>query len=496
MNLLSLIVQYPIDLFDSLLDRLTMYRLVLYTLIAYVLAALGFSLTHKVSFSFFDIVASAVWLVAICRASNWAFANFFKVPRNYESDLVTALILTLILTPAGSIHDFVTLAEAGVAAMLSKYILTINKRHLLNPAAFGAFISSQVFGYYASWWVGFRAMAPVLIVGGILILRKIKRFQMVGVFIALYLAVLLVTFNSGTLSHTITTGLLATPLIFLSTIMLTEPLTSPTKFNQSILYAIVVGMLYSVIKLHISPEEALLIGNILVFAMAPSRSAVFSLMSQRKEADGIYSFLLRSSDKLSFAAGQYIEWTLPGVNVDSRGNRRYLTVSSSPTEKDVMFTVKIPDNPSRFKQRLTALKPGETIVASQLAGSFTLPKSSRTKMVWIAGGVGITPFRSMAKYLLDSGKIRDVRLLYFVNNEQEIAFKTMFRTARSTGIKTSYFVNQRVDKQLLAETIADHKDRTFYISGPQGFVASARKSLLALGVSHSKIVTDFFPGYS
>jgi ferredoxin-NADP reductase/Na+-translocating ferredoxin:NAD+ oxidoreductase RnfD subunit len=496
------------DIVDAALDRITTYRLVLYLLCAYILAAFAFSLTGSVHFSFsaWQLIVSAGWLVIVCRLSNAAFSKLFKVPHNQESDLITALILSLIMTPAVSLNDYLVLAAAGVVAMLSKYVISYKGRHLFNPAAFGAFVAARALNDYASWWIGFRQIWPLLLFGGLLILRKIKRFQMAGTFFFIYLVYLLATMNTENIFHSLYLGLLATPVIYFATVMLTEPLTSPTKLRDSLVYAVIVGIFYSVVKLHVAPEEALLIGNIVAFLLAPNRSVLLSFVRQEKEASDIYNYYFHMSKKFTFAPGQYMEWTLPGVEFDRRGNRRYLTIASSPTEDNLMFSVKVPDKPSSYKSALKRLGHGDQVLASQLAGSFTLPADTSQKLAFIAGGIGVTPFRSMARYLIDNQQKRDIAMLYFVNNPDEIAYQDLFESGAELGLKTSYVASQPGEKwrgaqgsisaDVLKNEVPAIKDRIFYISGPQGFVAAARQILTTLDVPHEHIKTDFFPGYN
>jgi len=271
------------DWLDSQLDRLTTYRLVLYLLYVYVGAALLFSLTGKISFSVIDILLSLAVLMAASRATNWLISNFLHVPRNHESDLITSLILSLILTPASDFRGFLILAGAAAVAMASKYIITVRKRHIFNPAAFGAFASGLIFHSHASWWVGTQKLTPFVIVGGFLILRKMKRFQMVGVFLYVFLFYMILTATSGHVSHQMWLAVMSTPVFFFATVMLTEPLTSPTALNKSLMYAILVGLLYSILKLRFSPEEALLAGNALTFAMTPGRSSIRPRSATRRK---------------------------------------------------------------------------------------------------------------------------------------------------------------------------------------------------------------------
>jgi ferredoxin-NADP reductase len=260
-------------------------------------------------------------------------------------------------------------------------------------------------------------------------------------------------------------------------------------------YAIVVGLLYSVNKLRLSPEEALLLGNLFAFLIAPKRKFAMRFLRRVQEADGIYSYLFEVPKNFRFVAGQYMEWTLAQHKSDQRGNRRYLTLSSSPTENQVMFTVKFPpDKPSAFKQQLTKLIPGETMLAGDLAGSFTLPKNKGEKLALMAGGVGITPFRSMIKFMADESEKRDVALLYSAARPAEFSFQNLFKEGTKTGLKT-ILVTSTLDDKKIGTLLPDYGERTFYISGPYGYVQAMHNSLLKLGISGSKIVTDYFPGY-
>jgi len=495
---------------DRLLDRITSYRLVLYSLVAFVGWAIAASWLGEVAFKWYEILASAAWLLAVCYIANLAISRFAKIPRNKESDLITALILALILAPAHDFGDYWILAAAGIFAMLSKYLLVYGKRHIFNPAALGGFAVAQLFGYHPSWWVGTVVLVPLVFIAGQLILRKIKRYLMVSVFMALYLGYLIINFllkdQAGELLHVVWLGLTATPVLFFAYIMLTEPASSPNKLSQAIPYAVLVAVLFSVTALGIAPEEALLIGNALAFAMSPSRRLELALVNKKQEAKDIYSYVFSGKKNLSFQAGQYLEWTLPIAKSDSRGNRRYFTISSSPTEDNLMFTIKEPAPRSSFKASLDRLKQGDKILAYQLEGSFVLPEDKSQKLAFIGGGIGITPFRSIAKYLIDSEQSRDIVLLYSARDAAEFAFRDLFEAAKKAGVTTHYVVNANppanwtgmagaVDDRMIKKTVADYKQRVFYVSGPYGFVVAVRDSLLKMGLPESKIVTDYFPGY-
>jgi ferredoxin-NADP reductase len=155
---------------------------------------------------------------------------------------------------------------------------------------------------------------------------------------------------------------------------------------------------------------------------------------------------------------------------------------------------------------LAQLQPGDRVVASQLAGSFTLLRNRRRKLAFIAGGIGITPFRSMLEDMLESGDTRPISVLYGCNSIEEIAYADVLKRAREQlGIPTWYAVRDPagrteemtvgiVDEQMIRSRIPDYRERTFYVSGPQPMVASVQRVLRVMGVPRWRIRTDFFPG--
>lgn len=497
LNLPNKILQRILGALDWFNDHFTSYRLVLY----FLLLLLGWTLvggaTNKIAYKPLDILASAGLLVAVCWVTNKAISKFLDIPANNESDLISALILALILTPATSVHDFMVLAAAGLTAMAGKYILVWRRAHVFNPAALGAFVAGYGFSYYASWWVGTKFTVPLVIAGGILILRKMKRFSLALVFLAVYVLALIWSSPTGTttdtIRHLILISTTSTAVFFFTSIMLDEPLTSPARLNPTLLYALLVGACYSFNRLGLSPEESLLIGNAATFVFAGNRRYKLNFVRKVQEANGIHSYIFSAPKKFKYHAGQYMEWTLAQNKSDSRGNRRYLTISSAPTENELMFTVKVPEKPSAFKQRLESLKPGEPILASYLSGSFTLPDDASQKLAFLAGGVGITPFRSMIKEVMDKGPGRDMALFYAANTQEELAFRDLFTRAQSVGLRNIY--TNQITPQLITSRLPDWHERHYFVSGPYGFVQAMEKLLLGAGLPASKITTDYFPGY-
>ena len=139
---------------------------------------------------------------------------------------------------------------------------------------------------------------------------------------------------------------------------------------------------------------------------------------------------------------------------------------------------------------------GGKLMASQLTGDFTLPLDVTQKIVFIAGGIGVTPFRSIIKYLLDTHQSRPIVLLYSTKSAAEVAYSDIFTQAqRELGIKTVYQIG-RIDEAMIKTEVPDYKKRLFYLSGPHSLVNAFEMLLHQLGVSRRNIKIDFFPGYA
>jgi len=498
---------------DYFLDRTTMYRLVLYYLaglvgLAFVLGLFKLGQNDPSALAFSLLLVGSVSFLG-----NWVFARTFNAPANTDSIWITALIVVLIMDPvmATDLAGVGALVFAAVWAVASKYIFAFGKKHIFNPAAFGVLLPGLLLDHPATWWVaGNGLMLPFVLVGGILIVRKLRRTDLVLAFIAATLATSLATAAPDAYLMTIRETLIHSPLFFFAFVMLTEPLTAPTGKALRIAFAVIVGF-FSAPNVHfgsfyLTPEMALLIGNAFAFLVSPKHRYVLTLQRIERSAANCYDFIFSPDRRFAFEAGQYMDWTLGLKHADDRGNRRQLTIASAPTEEDVRIGVRFYREPSTFKQGLAALKPGDTIVASQLSGAFTLPRDTSRKLVFIAGGIGITPFRSMLQYMLDRGEKRPVIVLYGNGRFEDIAYGDVLERARTElGIPTTYAVAEGaepgmysgfIDEALIRREVPDFAERTFYLSGPRAMVLAFEKTLLGMGVHRRHIKTDFFPGFA
>jgi ferredoxin-NADP reductase len=445
---------------------------------------------------------------------NTIFGYVFEIPTNIESATITALILALILDPAQSVGAYQFLGWAAILAMASKYVLALNKKHLFNPAAIAVVITSFALGESASWWVGTASMLLFVLIGGLLIVRKLRMEDMLWFFCAtaLVLACILTLVQGKAITTELYQLLIQSPLFFFAFIMLTEPLTAPPTKSLRRIYAVLVGALFlpqiHIGQIYTTPELALVIGNVFSYLVSPKLKVLLKLSKKIKMAPGIVDFVFKPSQQLAFAPGQYMEFTLAHPHPDVRGNRRYFTLASSPTERDLHLGVRFYEQGSSFKDAMYRMDGRTKIVGAQIAGDFTLPKDPTQKLVFIAGGIGITPFRSMLKYLLDSQQGRDIVLFYVNKTVDEIVYQDVLSAAQKwLGLRTFYTLTDtnaiprnwpglvgRISEQTILATVPDYQERTYYLSGPPEMVRAYEQVLKNMHVRNDQIKKDFFPG--
>lgn len=216
----------------------------------------------------------------------------------------------------------------------------------------------------------------------------------------------------------------------------------------------------------------------------------------------VKSFRLEIGDVLDFKAGQFLSVTL---NNDPK-LKRYLSISSSPTEKCYLeFTKKLTQ--SDFSKALNNLKTGDQVVIQYPFGKFVLDDLAPS-IAFLSGGIGITPIRSISKYAIDKNLGIDIVLIYSNHSPRDIVFKDDFdamaknypllRVAHvlcetEVGFKcTAGLINSTIIKN----EIPDYQQRKFYLCGPPQMVEAMRKILAEdLGLPAEKIVTENFQGY-
>lgn len=499
---------------DNLLNSITMYRLVLYGLIFIAVTAILSGFLGLLPYSGLELIFSLSFLTLVCFFTNYLISKILKIPTNPESSFITALILFFIFSSRITVFDITALTLAGIIAMTSKYIFTINKKHIFNPVAITAVVLGVSQMGNPAWWIGTEILTPVVLLVGLLIVRKIRRFTLFFSFLAVCISTI-IFFGLGQnvdLINLVRQVMLSSPILFFGFIMLTEPQTAPQTRKLHIMYGALVGFLFStqfqIGVLYSTPQFALITTNLIFFILNPKKTLILFLKNKTKLSPEIYEFSFINKGKFTFYPGEYLEWTLPHSNFDSRGVRRYFTVASSPTEEEIRLAVRVSEKSSTFKKALLSLTEKQKILAYGPYGDFTLPKNKNEKLVFIAGGIGVTPFRSIIKYLLDTNEKRDIILFYTSSTIDGFVYKEIFdKTSEALGIKVIYVLTntKEVPKTWTGKTgrltleilqkIPDYKKRLYYLSGPELMVKSYKSLVHSLGVQTQNIITDYFSGY-
>ena len=487
-----------------------MYKVVSGSLTILFIIALILSLLGVLSYSPLAMIASllvlgfSVWLTSIL------FGLIFGVRVHHESSFITAVILFFIFTPTLEVSGLLALLLVGMIAGASKFILAVKGRHVFNPAAIAAFIVGIVGIAHASWWVGTPVLVLPAFLLGFAILQKTRRVSSSGTFLGLasVLVIAVLILEGATFGESLALWL-SWPILFFSSFMLTEPLTLPGKKWQQILEAVIVAILFAV-PFHIgefstSPAFALIIGNLIAFIFAHRQKMTLAFEEMNQLTPSSYEFVFTPNKLPRFEAGQYVEIQVPAKKDDFRGSRRSFSITSAPGEKTIRLGIKFYEPSSTLKQALRELKKGAVISSTGISGDFTLPKDN-TPLLYVAGGIGITPFISHLQSLSQTHQARDIVLFYAVNSIEEVAYKD---TLVDSGIKVIVVtkthsdvvlpkgwvhVNEsRLSTEIFEKYATDIQGRTAYISGPPAAIDSAKTQLKQLRVKHIK--TDYFIGY-
>jgi ferredoxin-NADP reductase/nitrite reductase/ring-hydroxylating ferredoxin subunit len=268
--------------------------------------------------------------------------------------------------------------------------------------------------------------------------------------------------------------------------------------------------------------------NILIKKQGKSKSSpqIELTLLEKDKVDGtdVMSFKFSNQndqqDKmlLDYAAGQFAFFDIGGVYNDPKGPIRHFTISSSPTENFIMFSTRIRDSP--YKKRLSTLEEGAKVKVRGPEGEFVLHQDYSKPAVFLSGGIGVTPFRTMIKYATD--KKLPVKIIMFDSNRNRnnILFKTEFDdwVSRNKNLKIIYTISEedqheqsslstannwkgeygRIDKAMILKYIDTNvlNNSIFYICGPPTMLKSMQTLLQEeLEIPKERIKIEEFTGY-
>jgi ferredoxin-NADP reductase len=233
------------------------------------------------------------------------------------------------------------------------------------------------------------------------------------------------------------------------------------------------------------------------------------LLNRVEVAEGTMSFHLEKPPGFDFKPGQSSDWTLenPPEN-DAEGNIRTFSIASAPFENEVMFATRMRD--TAFKRSLKTVPLGTPVKMEPPTGSFTLHKNPVKPAVFLAGGIGITPFFSIVKQADHDRLARHLYLFYSNRRPEDAPFLEALQKLEKTnpnfrfvGTMTEMPRSTRkwggetgsIDKAMLSRHLSDLKGPIYYVAGPPAMVTALKKMLLASAVDEDDIRTDEFSGY-
>jgi len=203
-----------------------------------------------------------------------------------------------------------------------------------------------------------------------------------------------------------------------------------------------------------------------------------------------------SGKEFDFLAGQYIRVSVPKLlYADPKGASRVFSIASSPNNKNKL-SIAFRDSGSGFKRTLMELPASSLIDIEGPFGYFTLPKDAYCPLVFIAGGIGITPFLSMIRFVVERQLDYKITLLYANKNKESAAYLEELTTIAEQNPRVR-LKNQfgRIDADFVRQTIKNLNEPAWYIVGLPAMVADMRNLLLRLGINDGKVYFEDFEGY-
>ena len=195
-----------------------------------------------------------------------------------------------------------------------------------------------------------------------------------------------------------------------------------------------------------------------------------------------------------FEAGDWID--IEFYDGPKKGGKTY-SISSSPSEADIKITFR--EGLSELKRTLQAIKPNDRLYISQYGNDYDFQVNRSRSSVFIAGGVGIAPFRSMLKEMVDSHATNEVLLIYLNGNDNFLFKNELEQWATQLPHLSIAYINtkdiNRMKREKIIHTLIKDVNQNFYISGPPAMVEANEHLLIDMGVQIRNIRIDSFGGY-
>ncbi len=232
------------------------------------------------------------------------------------------------------------------------------------------------------------------------------------------------------------------------------------------------------------------------------------LKSKKEVASGTMAFHFDKPPGFEYKAGQFADYTLINpTDTDAEGNVRGFSLASAPFEEDIMFTTRMRD--TAFKRDMQKMNIGTEVTFDAPYGSFTLQNNTQIPAVFLSGGIGITPVRSIILQATHDETAHKIFLFYANKTPEDAAYLDELTEAQKANANYKFIASMTdvegsknwkgetgfFTKEMLQKYIGDLTMPIYYISGPATMVASIRKTLNESSVDDDNIRTEEFSGY-
>jgi ferredoxin-NADP reductase len=231
-----------------------------------------------------------------------------------------------------------------------------------------------------------------------------------------------------------------------------------------------------------------------------------TVAEKREVAKGTLLVLFAVDDYPDYRPGAYFWVELPDRgHQDEKGLRRHISLVTSPTDKGVVgLATRLRD--SAFKRTLAELEVGAEVQVEEPKGSFLLPEDTDAEYVFVAGGIGITVFRSMLCFIAHERLPYRITLVYSNRDRESAAFLDDLEEfeRRIDGLRVVLTMTdeegwegetRRLDADVLRDLLGDLDGKQFLIAGPPAMAEGVADSLRAAGVPEDRVTADKFSGY-
>ena len=231
-----------------------------------------------------------------------------------------------------------------------------------------------------------------------------------------------------------------------------------------------------------------------------------TVAEKREVAKGTLFVLFAVDDYPAYRPGAYFWVELPDRgHADEKGLRRHISLVTSPTEEGVVgLATRLRD--TAFKQTLAQLAVGDEVQVEEPKGSFLLPEDTSAEYVFVAGGIGITVFRSMLRFIADEQLPHRVTLVYSNRDRESTAFLGELEELerRIDGLRLVLTMTdepgwegetRHLDADVIGELVGGLEGKTFFVAGPPGMAKAVEESLRAAGLPEDRVLADSFSGY-